>query len=373
MEVKIEIKSIFGNVLFEFSKENNTIKDTIIEAVKRGANLRGANLHGADLGDADLHGADLGDADLRGAYLHGANLRGAYLGDANLGGAYLHGAYLHGANLHGANLRDAYLRGANLRGAYLHGADLGDADLGDANLGDAYLHGAYLHGANLRGAYLGDANLGGAYKITSVDDILLIGPIGSRADYTHIYRTDKGVYVKCGCFFGTVDEFASKVKDTHGDNKFANQYRKVIDFVNKYFETDETGTTNIPIPDSPVARAHKARMLHYHTAWQNCQPKPFHLPDSVEEKQNYEAVIWMTLLAALDYFIYDLIDEMEDAGKYRHANKRNINRARDIILKAHNTFYKRIAQVSTVQVSTAQVSTALYSFNNSILYRVVLF
>ena len=103
-----------------------------------------------------------------------------------------------------------------------------------------------------------------------------------------------------------------------------------------------TGTTNIPIPDSPIARAHKARMLHYHTAWQNCQPKPFHLPDSVEEKQNYEAVIWMTLLAALDYFIYDLIDEMEDAGKYRHANKRNINRARDIILKAHNTFYKRI-------------------------------
>lgn len=103
-----------------------------------------------------------------------------------------------------------------------------------------------------------------------------------------------------------------------------------------------TGTSNIPIPDSPVARAHKARMLHYHTAWQNCQPKPFHLPDSVEEKQNYEAVIWMTLLAALDYFIYDLIEEMEDAGKYRHANKRNINRARDIILKAHNTFYKRI-------------------------------
>ena len=103
-----------------------------------------------------------------------------------------------------------------------------------------------------------------------------------------------------------------------------------------------TGTSNIPIPDSPIARAHKARMLHYHTAWQNCQPKPFHLPDSVEEKQNYEAVIWMTLLAALDYFIYDLIEEMEDAGKYRHANKRNINRARDIILKAHNTFYKRI-------------------------------
>jgi hypothetical protein len=78
--------------------------------------------------------------------------------------------------------------------------------------------------------------LGGAGRIASVDDILLIGPIGSRSDYTHVYRTDKGVYVKCGCFFGTMDEFASKVKDTHGDNKYANQYLKVIDFVDKFFE-----------------------------------------------------------------------------------------------------------------------------------------
>ena len=209
MEVKIEIKSIFGNVLFEYSKENNTIKDTIIEAVKRGAYLGGANLRGANLGDA---------------YLGGANLRGANLGDANLGGAYLGGANLGGANLGGANLR---------------GANLGDANLGGANLGGANLGGAYLGGANLRGAYLRGANLGDADKITSVDDILLIGPIGSRADYTHIYCTDQGIYVKCGCFFGTVDEFASQVKDTHGGNKYATQYLKAIDFVNKYFEKDE--------------------------------------------------------------------------------------------------------------------------------------
>ena len=59
MEVKIEVKSIFGNVLFEFSKENNTIKDTIIEAVKRGAYLGGAYLGGAYLGGANLRGANL--------------------------------------------------------------------------------------------------------------------------------------------------------------------------------------------------------------------------------------------------------------------------------------------------------------------------
>ena len=49
MEVKIEIKSFFGRVLFEYSKENNTIKDTIEEAIKCGANLRGAYLGGANL------------------------------------------------------------------------------------------------------------------------------------------------------------------------------------------------------------------------------------------------------------------------------------------------------------------------------------
>ena len=56
-EVKIEIKSIFGKVLFEYAKEDNTIRDTLIEAVKRGAYLRGANLVGADLGGANLVGA----------------------------------------------------------------------------------------------------------------------------------------------------------------------------------------------------------------------------------------------------------------------------------------------------------------------------
>ena len=180
MEVKIEIKSIFGNVLFEYSKENNTIKDTLIEAIKRGANLGGAYLGGADL---------------RGADLRGANLRGAYLG--------------------GADLRGADLRGANLRGAYLGGANLGDANLG---------------GADLRGADLGGANLRGAGKLSSTDDVLIVGPIGSRSAYTQIYRTDNGIYVKCGCFFGTINEFASKVHETHQENKYERDYNNLINY-----------------------------------------------------------------------------------------------------------------------------------------------
>lgn len=101
-----------------------------------------------------------------------------------------------------------------------------------------------------------------------------------------------------------------------------------------------TGTSNIPIPDSPVARYYKSRMLQYHTARHMVQPQRFRLPTAEEDRQNREAVILVTLLAALDYFIYDLIDEMESANLYRQANKRNINRAKDIIIEAHNKFYK---------------------------------
>lgn len=51
-KIKIQIKSIFGNLLFEHEKENNTIKDTVEEAVKQDADLGGANLRDAYLGDA---------------------------------------------------------------------------------------------------------------------------------------------------------------------------------------------------------------------------------------------------------------------------------------------------------------------------------
>ena len=66
---KIEIKTIWGDIIFTHEKENNTVKDTLQEAVKSGANLRGADLYGADLRGANLYGADLCGADLYGADL----------------------------------------------------------------------------------------------------------------------------------------------------------------------------------------------------------------------------------------------------------------------------------------------------------------
>ena len=88
MKLKIQIKNRWtGSVLFEYEKENNTVKDTLIKAVKNRANLRDADLRDADLRDADLRDADLGGADLRGADLRDADLGGADLRGANLGDA----------------------------------------------------------------------------------------------------------------------------------------------------------------------------------------------------------------------------------------------------------------------------------------------
>ena len=47
-KIKLQIKNRWtGSVLFEYEKENNTVKDTLIEAVNGGAYLRGADLRGA--------------------------------------------------------------------------------------------------------------------------------------------------------------------------------------------------------------------------------------------------------------------------------------------------------------------------------------
>ena len=79
MKIKIQIKSVSGKVLFELEKENNTIKETLEEAVRNNANLRNANLENADLINANLEYANLINANLRNANLEYANLENAIL------------------------------------------------------------------------------------------------------------------------------------------------------------------------------------------------------------------------------------------------------------------------------------------------------
>ena len=79
-QIKIEIRNRWtGSVVFEYTKEGNTITETVLDAIRRGADLRGADLRDANLCGANLRDANLCDADLRGANLRDADLRGANL------------------------------------------------------------------------------------------------------------------------------------------------------------------------------------------------------------------------------------------------------------------------------------------------------
>jgi hypothetical protein len=108
MKTNFEIKHRFnGNVLFSFECES--IRECVVEAVSKRANLQGADLQYANLQRANLQYANLQGADLQYANLQYANLQRADLQYANL--QY---ANLQGADLQYADLQYADLQGANL-------------------------------------------------------------------------------------------------------------------------------------------------------------------------------------------------------------------------------------------------------------------
>ena len=71
----------------------------------------------------------------------------------------------------------------------------------------------------------------GGARITSAADRLCIGSVGSRDGYITFYRGWEGaIKVACGCFDGTIDEFAEQVDRVHGDNRCGRAYRAAIVF-----------------------------------------------------------------------------------------------------------------------------------------------
>ena len=65
--MNIQIKTIFGDVIFEFNKIDNTFRGTVLEAIEKNVNLSSANLRYADLRSADLSSANLRYASLNSA------------------------------------------------------------------------------------------------------------------------------------------------------------------------------------------------------------------------------------------------------------------------------------------------------------------
>ena len=170
MEV-IEIKICWNSEVL-YSGEHENLKEAVEEAVKSGANLRGADLSCASLSCADLSGASLSCA--------------------------------------------------SLSCADLSGASLSCADLSCADLSDADLSCASLSGASLSGAQVGKG--GDEAMLVGSRPIVQIGPIGSRNDWLTVFWCgDAGVRISAGCQKQISEaHFLKRLAYRHGEGDQAN-------------------------------------------------------------------------------------------------------------------------------------------------------
>lgn len=73
------------------------------------------------------------------------------------------------------------------------------------------------------------AKVFGEASIADQYNILQIPNIGSRKDTTTFFKTSTGkLYVACGCFKGTIEEFEKAVERTHGKNEHGRVYKAAI-------------------------------------------------------------------------------------------------------------------------------------------------
>lgn len=85
----------------------------------------------------------------------------------------------------------------------------------------------------------GNAEVCGNAEVFGNADYITIKGLGSKYRNTTIFRTKENIAVKCGCFYGTLTEFVDKVKETHGNSKFAKEYLALVDLVKIHFGLEE--------------------------------------------------------------------------------------------------------------------------------------
>ena len=73
--------------------------------------------------------------------------------------------------------------------------------------------------------------------INSNDDFLYEKGLGSHNRPASFFKCKDGhIRVLCGCFSGNLDEFENKVKEEHGNSKYAKEYLGFIEVVKTHFE-----------------------------------------------------------------------------------------------------------------------------------------
>ena len=116
---------------------------------------------------------------------------------------------------------------------------------GDARVsGDAWVSGNARVSGDARvygdARVCGDAWVYGDAWVSGNADYATVHGFGSEYRTTTFFRTKAGdIGVRCGCFYGTLEEFRAKVKETHGETKTAKEYLRVADLMEFRFSKEE--------------------------------------------------------------------------------------------------------------------------------------
>ena len=86
----------------------------------------------------------------------------------------------------------------------------------------------------------GNARVSGDAWVQNCRDYSATSCFGSENRTTTFFRTkDGGISVRCGCFYGTLNEFREKVKERHGDSRLAKEYLMLADLMEFRLSKDE--------------------------------------------------------------------------------------------------------------------------------------
>ena len=86
----------------------------------------------------------------------------------------------------------------------------------------------------------GNAWVSGDARVQNCRDYSATSCFGSENRTTTFFRTkDGGISVRCGCFYGTLNEFREKVKERHGDSRLAKEYLMLADLMEFRLSKDE--------------------------------------------------------------------------------------------------------------------------------------
>ena len=76
-------------------------------------------------------------------------------------------------------------------------------------------------------------------RVSGNTDYLCFTGLGSCNRNTTFFKCRDGhIHVSCGCFSGNLEEFETKVKETHGDSKYYKEYLACLEVVKIHFEEE---------------------------------------------------------------------------------------------------------------------------------------